>query len=122
MCFWNLSRREVNQERTQFNFDETVSDDIAKICAEKIRIGALRPEVESFDSNRLQTMQDFLVEYPSFQFETAESLLTKTLKNATTAEEFAKALIPTRIRCDQVRNREVKRIVETLDGAGETPI
>ena len=111
----------VNQERTQFNFDETVSDDIAKICAEKIRTGALRPEVESFDSNRLQTMQDFLVEYPSFQFETAESLLTKTPKNATTAEEFAKALIPTRIRRDQVRNREVKRIVETLGGAGEIP-
>ena len=32
----------VNQERTQFNFDETVSDDIAKICAEKICTGALR--------------------------------------------------------------------------------
>ena len=66
-------------------------------------------------------MQDFLVEYPSFQFETAESLLTKTPKNATTAEEFAKALIPTRIRRDQVRNREVKRIVETLGGAEEIP-
>jgi hypothetical protein len=111
----------VNQERTQFNFDEAVSDDIAKICVEKIRAETLKPEVESFDSNRLQTMQSFLDEYPSFQFETAESLLTKTPKNATKPEEFAKALIPTRIRRDQERNREVKRIVETLGGAGEIP-
>jgi hypothetical protein len=111
----------VNQERTQFSFDELVSEDIAKSCAERIRANALKPEVEAFDSGRLETMKGFLDEYPSFQFETAESLLTKTPKNATKPEQFAQALIPARIRRDSERNRAVRQIVETLSGSRELP-
>jgi hypothetical protein len=111
----------VNQERTQFNFDESVSEDIAKICASFVRSESLKQEIERFDNVRLQTMKDFLDEYPSFRFETAEDLLTKTPKNAIKAEQFAQSLITTRIRRDVERRNEVQKILNTLRGAGEVP-
>ena len=111
----------VNQERTQFNFDEAVVEAIAKACAESIRSGALRSEIDKFDGERLSTMRGFLDEYPSFRFDTPEELLVKTPKNAVKAEQFAQALIPTRIRRDIERRKEVQKIVSTLEGEGTVP-
>lgn len=111
----------VNQERTQFNFDESIVEEIVRSCAEFSRDHAIKEEVEEFDRHRLGTMREFVDEYPSFAFEGAEELLSRTPKNAIKAEEFARALIPIRIRRDQERNKTIKEIVATLHGAGDIP-
>jgi hypothetical protein len=111
----------VNQERTQFNFDESIVEEIVRSCAEFSRNHAIKDEVAEFDRQRLGTMREFVDEYPSFAFEGAEELLSRTPKNAIKAEEFARALIPIRIRRDQERNKTIKEIVATLHGAGDIP-
>lgn len=111
----------VNQERTQFNFDESIVEDILRNCAEFSRDHVIRDEVAEFDNQRLGTMRDFVDEYLSFAFEGAEELLSRTPKNAIKAEEFARALIPIRIRRDQEMNKTIKEIVATLHGRGDIP-
>jgi hypothetical protein len=111
----------VNQERTQFNFDETVVESIVRTCAEYARGHAMRAEIVQFDEERLGTLRQFVDDYPSFGFEEAEQLLARTPKNAVKSEEFARALIPIRIRRDQERNRTIRGIVATLNGAAEVP-
>ena len=111
----------VNQERTNFNFGEDVVEQIAKECANNIREAALKGEIEEFDGGRLVTMKEFLNEYPSFQFENAEQLIKRTPKNAVKAEQFAQALIPTRIRRDQERNKTVQGLISTLASASGVP-
>lgn len=111
----------VNQERTYFNFTDQTAEDIAKRCAEKIRASALKPEVESFDAGRLSGLEEFLNVYPSFKFDAAEELLGKTPKNATKPEEFARALVPHRIRRDTERRRQVQEIVSKLSSEEEVP-
>ncbi|MEW4467395.1 ATP-binding protein [Parasphingorhabdus sp. JC815] len=111
----------VNQERTQFNFDETIVDQIVKECAEHVRTNALHEEIDSFDASRLGGLREFLSDYPSFGFEDAEQLLDRTPKNATKAEQFAQALIPIRIRRDKDRNQRIQQIVSQLSGNDEVP-
>ena len=111
----------VNQERMQFNFDESIVEEIVRGCAEFSRDHAIKDEVAEFDRQRLGTMREFVDEYPSFAFEGAKELLSRTPKNAVKAEEFARALIPIRIRRDQERNKTIKEIVATLHGAGDIP-
>ncbi|MGE4045719.1 MAG: ATP-binding protein [Acetobacteraceae bacterium] len=111
----------VNQERTHFNFDESVSEEIAKACAQSVRENALQGEIEQFDGGRLEAIGEFLDEYPSFAFESPEDLLSRTPKNASRPEQFAQALIATRIRRDIERRKEVQKIVNTLSGEAEIP-
>jgi hypothetical protein len=106
----------VNQERTQFNFDESIVEAIVRQCAEFVRSTALGEEVREFDRQRLETLRDFVNNYPSFGFEDSEKLLERTPKNAVKAEEFARALIPFRIRRDKERNDTIEAIVAQLDG------
>ena len=111
----------VNQERTQFNFDESVSEQIVRECANYARDNVLNNEITAYDSERLVTMKDFVTEYPSFGFEEPEKLLARTPKNAVKPEQFAQALIPIRIRRDKERNDNVKHIVAQLAQAKEVP-
>jgi hypothetical protein len=111
----------VNQERTQFNFDESIVEEIVRACAENSRDHAIKDEVAEFDRQRLGTMREFVEEYPSFAFDEAEGLLSRTPKNAVKAEEFARALIPIRIRRDQERNKTIKEIVATLHSSADIP-
>jgi hypothetical protein len=111
----------VNQERTQFNFDESIIEEIVRACAEHGRDHAIKDEVVNFDKQRLGTMKDFVEEYPSFGFEEAAALLARTPKNAVKAEEFARALIPHRIRRDQERNKTINEIIATLHGNADIP-
>lgn len=111
----------VNQERTQFNFDESVLDDIAKACAKVIRANILAKEVATFDGERLVTMESFVSEYPSFHFEDAQNLLNRTPKNAVKAEQFAQALIPIRIRRDTERKNQVQKVIAQLSADAPVP-
>jgi hypothetical protein len=111
----------VNQERTQFNFDESIIEEIVRVCAEKARGDALSGEVSEFDTVRLGTMRDFVEEYPTFGFEEAQQLLARAPKNAVKPEQFAQALIPIRIRRDKERNDRIQTIVEQLSSSGEIP-
>lgn len=111
----------VNQERTQFNFDETIIDQIIRECAEHVRTNALHEEITTFDDTRLGGLRDFLSDYPSFGFEEVEQLLDRTPKNATKPEQFAQALIPIRIRRDKERNQRIQQIVSTLSAGAEVP-
>lgn len=104
----------VNQERTHFNFDESIADDIVKVCAQVAMAEALSTEIIEYDAARLETLNEFLAEYPSFGFATPEDLLKTAPKNATKPEQFAQALIPTRIRRDEDRNRRVQEIVTAM--------
>ncbi len=104
----------VNQERTHFNFDEDVAVEIAKVCANVAMRDALATEIASYDADRLVTMKGFLNEYPSFGFLAPDDLLKRTPKNATKGEQFAQALIPTRIRRDVERKKIVQEIVDSL--------
>jgi hypothetical protein len=110
----------VNQERTQFNFDEKVVEQVVKSCAVHVREHVLADEVRVFDGERLNTLNVFTREYPTFAFEEPQALLARVPKNAVKAEQFAQALIPLRIRRDAERNESVRKIVAEL-GAG-TPI
>jgi hypothetical protein len=111
----------VNQERTQFNFDESVSEQIVKECANYARDNVLKDEIAAYDGERLVTMKDFVSQYPSFGFEEPEQLLARTPKNAVKPEQFAQALIPIRIRRDKDRNDNVKNIVAQLASAAHVP-
>jgi hypothetical protein len=111
----------VNQERTQFNFDESIVEEIVRECAGYVRSDALGDEIREFDSQRLGTLRDFVNDYPSFGFEEAEALLERTPKNAIKPEEFARALIPFRIRWDKERNETIQQIVAQLDGNQTIP-
>lgn len=111
----------VNQERTQFNFDESIIEDIVRVCAEHARANALAAEVAEFDNVRLGTMREFVTEYPTFGFEEAQKLLARAPKNATKAEQFAQALVPIRIRRDKERNDRIQNIVHQLSNIGEVP-
>lgn len=104
----------VNQERTNFNFDEKTLEQLSKVCAEVAVRDALNQEVETYDVGRSETMSDFIAEYPSFGFADIDALLAKTPKNATKAEQFAQALIPVRIRRDTERKKRVQRIVAEI--------
>ncbi len=108
----------VNQERTNFNFNEDVADQITKVCSRAVSEQAIGTEVAAFDATRLETMHSFLSEYPSFGFAAPSELLERTPRNAVKAEQFAAALIPTRIRRDVDRNRRVQDVVAKL-GSGE---
>lgn len=111
----------VNQERTQFNFDETIIEQIVRECSEHARQNAMADEIVEFDSQRLGTMKDFVDEYPTFGFEEAEALLERTPKNAIKPEQFAQALIPIRIRRDKERNDTIQRIVAELGNGTAMP-
>lgn len=111
----------VNQERTQFNFDEETIEKVVRACSEHARSNAIHEEIAEFDTHRLGVMQEFVNDYPSFGFEEAKHLLERTPKNAIKAEEFAKALIPIRIRRDQERNQTIQNIVAQLTGAQDVP-
>jgi len=111
----------VNQERTQFNFDENIIDQIVKECADHVRTNAIHDEVANFDATRLHELREFISDYPSFGFEEAEHLLERTPKNATKAEQFAQALIPIRIRRDKDRNDKIEQIISQLERGGDIP-
>lgn len=112
----------VNQERTQFNFDESIVEEIVKVCAENVRATALASEIETFDAGRLVDIEKFLEDYPSFGFDEPQQLLEKTPKNAAKPEDFAKALIPHKIRRDIERKRLVAEVVGQLtNSATDTP-
>lgn len=108
----------VNQERTNFNFDEKTLERLTKLCADVASRDALTREVADYDVTRTATMSEFLSEYPSFGFSDIDDLLSKTPKNATKAEQFAQALIPLRIRRDVERKKRVQAIVAEI-GEGE---
>jgi hypothetical protein len=111
----------VNQERTQFNFDESIVEQLVRECSEHVRTNAIHEEIGEFDTQRLGTMRDFVQEYPSFAFEEAQELLNRTPKNAVKAEQFAQALIPIRIRRDKERNATIQQIVAQINGSEELP-
>jgi hypothetical protein len=111
----------VNQERTQFNFDESIIEEIVRVCAEHARTHALTNEVTEFDAVRLGTMKEFVEQYPTFGFEEAQQLLARAPKNAVKAEQFAQALIPIRIRRDKERNDRIQAIVMRLANATDVP-
>lgn len=111
----------VNQERTQFNFDESIIEAIVRECSEHVRTNAIHEEITQFDNQRLGTMQEFVQEYPSFAFEEAHDLLARTPKNAVKPEQFAQALIPIRIRRDKERNDTIQKIVSQLGGNDDVP-
>lgn len=109
----------VNQERTQFNFQEDVLIEISKLCAEKIRKFVIKNEIEVFDKKRLADLSNFLEYYPSFKFQNEEALLQKMPRNAGKDEDFGKALIATKIRRDRSRRKDVDDVISTLDSKGE---
>ncbi|MHC5231263.1 ATP-binding protein [Brucella sp. LJL56] len=111
----------VNQERTQFNFDESIIEAIVRECSDHVRTNAIHEEITQFDNQRLGTMQEFMQEYPSFAFEEAPELLARTPKNAVKPEQFAQALIPIRIRRDKERNDTIQKIVSQLGGNDDVP-
>ena len=112
----------MNQERTQFNFDESIVESVVRECADHVRTNAIHNEIGEFDAERLGTMQAFVQEYPSFAFEEAQHLLERTPRNAVKPEQFAQALIPIRIRRDKERNETIQNIVTQLQGEGEIPL
>lgn len=111
----------VNQERTQFNFDESIVEEILRECSDHVRSNAIHEEITEFDNQRLGTMQEFVQEYPSFGFEETQELLARTPKNAVKPEQFAQALIPIRIRRDKERNETIQKIVSQLGGNEDVP-
>lgn len=111
----------VNQERTQFNFDESIIEQIVRNCSEHVRTNAIHGEIEEFDNQRIGTLREFVQEYPSFGFEEVEQLIEKAPKNAVKPEEFARALIPFRIRRDKERNDTIRTIVSQLGSNAEVP-
>lgn len=111
----------VNQERTQFNFDESIVEEIVRQCAAFVRSDAIGDEIREFDTQRLRKLRDFVKDYPSFGFEEAEQLLERTPKNAVEPEQFAKALITIRIRRDKERNETIQKIVAKLGGNQTIP-
>jgi hypothetical protein len=107
--------------RTNFNFGEDVLESIAKECAAAARGGALKGEIDEFDEQRLVDLGHFLHEYPSFKFEAAEALLLRVPRNAIKFEQFAQALIPTRIRRDDDRRKAIQSIISTISSSATMP-
>lgn len=111
----------VNQERTNFTFSEAISKDIAKACAKQIRKKVLKKETKKFDGKRKKTLEKFLDEYPSFGFASSKKLLSRVPKNAVKEEQFARALIPLRIRRDIERKKTIQKVVDLLASEKSVP-
>ena len=111
----------VNQERTNFNFSEEIAEQITKACVNAAATDALGAELDEYEDNRKAAMTAFVDEYPSFGFASVEDLLDKAPKNAMKPEQFAQALIPTRIRRDKERKSRVQSIVSRLESGESLP-
>lgn len=111
----------VNQERTNFNFSEDIAENITKVCVKSASEDALPDELEEYEDSRKAAMGSFIDEYPSFGFASVEDLLEKAPRNATKPEQFAQALIPTRIRRDKDRKKRVETIVSQLESGESLP-
>ncbi|WP_412057122.1 ATP-binding protein [Bartonella sp. DGB2] len=110
--------KQVNQERTQFNFEESTVEDILKKCADHVREQVICDEIKQFDNERSIEMKKFVEQYPSFGFAEISELLKNVPRNAINDEEFAKALIPHRIRRDKERNKQIKTIINDVQSRG----
>ncbi|MEO9824382.1 MAG: ATP-binding protein [Paracoccaceae bacterium] len=117
----NFLDARVNQERTNFNFSEDVAENITKICVKAAAADALSEELLQYEETRKEAMLAFVEEYPSFGFASVDDLLDKAPKNATKPEQFAQALIPTRIRRDKDRTSRVQTIVAKLESGEALP-
>lgn len=104
----------VNQERTQFNFSEKTAEELTKECVENAKKSIISDEVASYETYRLEQLEDFVDLYPSFGFEPSKALLGKTPVNADNHEAFAKSLIPHKIRADRDRRELVQSVLERL--------
>lgn len=118
----NFLDERVNQERTQFNFVESIIEEIVRECSKNVQKNALGEEITQFNNQRLETMHEFIQEYPSFAFEDARDLLARTPNNAVKPEQFAQALIPVRIRRDKERNDRIQKIVSQLGENDDVPV
>ena len=112
----------INQERTQFNFVESIVEEIVRECSKNVQKNALGEEITQFNNQRLETMNEFIQEYPSFAFEDARDLLARTPNSAVKPEQFAQALIPVRIRRDKERNDRIQKIVSQLEENDDVPV
>jgi len=104
----------VNQERTQFNFTEKTAEELTKECVQKAKEAIISDEVSSYESYRLERLEDFVELYPSFGFEPSKTLLDRTPVNADNPEAFAKSLIPHKIRADKERRELVQSVLDRL--------
>ena len=104
----------VNQERTQFNFDEKTAEELTKECVQKAKDDIISEEVNSYESYRLEQLEDFVDLYPSFGFEPSQALLDRTPVNADNHEAFAKSLIRHKIRADKDRRQLVQSVLDRL--------
>ena len=105
----------VNQERTRFNFDETITKKITKICVTKALNSHLQEAAKKYHKNRQNNMKNFLNDYPSFGFAGTDELISKVPQNANDNEAFAKALIPYKIRREKQRDNDVNEILKQLN-------
>jgi len=104
----------VNQERTQFNFNEKIAADLTKECVENIKTEILGGEVETYQNFRLERLEHFIEDNPSFGFEPAPQLLAKTPMSADSNEAFAQALIRHKVRADRDRQKMVQSVLDRL--------
>lgn len=111
----------VNQERTAFNFSEEIVEKLVRAAADTVRKEVLGTEIKEFDSGRLTSLVDFLEFYPSFRLDEPLQLLSKTPRNATKPDEFARALITDRVRRDYERREQVREILELIGGEEGVP-
>ena len=104
----------VNQERTHFNFDENTAEELTKEVVAEAKDKLIRNEIQEFEEHKLNKLGDFLDIYPSFGFEAPQSLIKKMPANAQSNEQFAKALIPHKIRADNDRRKRVQSVLDRL--------
>ena len=52
----NFLDERVNQERTQFNFVESIIEEIVRECSKNVQKNALGEEITQFNNQRLETM------------------------------------------------------------------
>lgn len=106
--------KHVNQERTQFNFEEKVAKELTRTCVDQIKERILNEQIAEYETYRRDRLETFVRQNPSYGFEPVDKLLARMPAGAQEPEAFASALVKHKVRADAERRTTVQEAVNLL--------
>ncbi|UTO28859.1 hypothetical protein [Bartonella harrusi] len=104
----------VNQERTNFSFNNSILDDILREVADHITESVLAPENDEYERERLDKLKKFCKTHPSYCFDSYENLLKKLPKAAKNKEAFVNTLAIHKLRREKKQDLRIEEIYREM--------
>jgi hypothetical protein len=109
----------VNQERTSFNFSEDVVEEIAKACCNQAKAEFISAALEEHNALRRKTMEELVLQHPTFAFADVDQLLQHVPIGETKAEGFYRSLSTFVYRKEEENRKRIRKVIEALKSAEE---